>query len=498
MSMTLVAILGLGVAGNAITSSWTPAAFAPAAAFTDIPPAPPVATPQPVGTVEREDVNVRVDGETLDGWVYAPAAAGRHPGVVFIHGAGTKHRDGFDEQASYLASAGVVSLVLDKRSVGYSTWQRDYEAMAADTLAGVDLLRRRDDVDPSSIGLLGESEGTWIAPVAAAQDPSIAFLIMVSAPIVSPAEQGTYATLTAFDGLDVPDPADRAVAKGIGMAITLPFLLDYADFDVLPWLRQVSQPMLMVYGTDDPAVPLIQGPQLARQNSAGPVTVRYFGDAQHGIRLTTSDSPFAPGYLETLASWITDQAADRGTSLPAISGAQPVQPLSAEGVPPPPWYATGYTHLVVLGLAIVGYLAGPAAALVTKIRRGAVAARMDPARRRSLRRLRLLGLASLGSLVSYFAGLSHLALNQLTNPALTYGVWAIVWIITAGAVMALLNLWLSGTWQRGAEPVLLGGAAGRSAGGRLNAVESVAMVGAVTGTVLLLLVVTYWGVFLGI
>ncbi|NIR38734.1 MAG: alpha/beta hydrolase, partial [Actinobacteria bacterium] len=72
--------------------------------------------------------------------------------------------------------------------------------------------------------------------MAAAQDPSIAFMIMVSAPIVSPAEQGTYATLAAFDGLDVPDPADRAVAKGIGMAITLPYLLDYADFDVLPWL----------------------------------------------------------------------------------------------------------------------------------------------------------------------------------------------------------------------------------------------------------------------
>ncbi|NIR38735.1 MAG: alpha/beta hydrolase, partial [Actinobacteria bacterium] len=88
-------------------------------------------------------MNVQVDGETLDGWVYAPAAAGRHPAVVFIHGAGTKHRDGFDEQASYLARSGIVSLVLDKRTVGYSTWQRDYEAMAADTLAGVDLLRRR-------------------------------------------------------------------------------------------------------------------------------------------------------------------------------------------------------------------------------------------------------------------------------------------------------------------------------------------------------------------
>lgn len=500
MSMTLVAILGLGVAGNAITSTWAPAAFDTPPEFADVPPAPPVDEPRVASSFEREDVSVRVDGETLDGWLYAPTANGKHPAVVFIHGAGTKHRSGFDEQASYLARAGVVSLVLDKRTVGYSTWHRDYEAMAADALAGVDLLRQRADVDPANIGLVGESEGTWIAPVAAVRDSTIAFLIMVSAPIVSPAEQGTYATLAAFSGLDVPDPANRAVAKGIGMAITLPNLLDYVDFDVLPWLRQVSQPMLMVYGADDPAVPLVQAPQIAREVAAGPVTVRYFADAQHGIRLSGTDGPFAPGYLETLASWIGDQAAGRDTSLPEISGAQPVQTLSAGPAPAPPWYATGYAHLVVLGLAAAGYLAGPVASLVARVHFGAAAHRMDPARRRSLRRLRLLGLGSLASLVLYFAGLSHLALNQLTNPALTYGVWALVWIITAGAVMALLNLWLSGTWSRDVEPVLVGTGDRLSgaAAGKLTRVEFIALTGTVAGTVLLLLVVTYWGVFLGI
>lgn len=492
MSMTLVAILGLGVAGNVMEASWRPAEFTAPAEFSDVPLGPSVDAPVLQESIDRQDVTVDIDGEAVQGLVYVPQTGGRHPAVLFVHGAGTKDRSEFGEQAEFLARAGIVALVLDKRETDYTPWHRDYEKMAVDVLAGVDVLRQRADVDPSQIGLFAESEGTWVAPVAAVHDPEIAFLVMVSAPIVAPAQQATYATLMALEGLDVPEPVKRAVAKGIGTALSLPNLLEYATFDVLPWLEQVERPILMIYGTEDPALPIVEGAQLVLDSAPGDVAVRYFAGAQHGIRIGDVAGPFAPGYLDTLTTWIFDR---ESVDLPEISGGQPEQILSAEAAPRPRWYATAYAHLVVLALAAAGYLAGPAASIVGRLRRGRRVQRISRPLRRRLRWLRILGLASLGGLVAYFIGLSHLALNHLTSPLLTYGMWALVWIVTAGAVMALVSLWYSDDWRPDPQFVE---ASVATAARRLTRVEMIALTGAVIGTIMLLLIVTYWGVFLGI
>lgn len=494
MSMTLVAILGLGVAGNVMETSWRPVEFTVPAEFTDVAAAPLVAGPAEHHEIEREQITVEIGGETVHGLVHTPLSSGRHPAVLFVHGAGTKDRSEFEEQADHLARAGIVALVLDKRTANYSAWHRDYEQMAEDVRAGVDVLRDRPDVDPDQIGLFAESEGTWVAPVAAVEDPDIAFLIMVSAPIVAPAQQATYATLMALEGLDVPEPVNRAVAKGIGTALSLPNLLEYATFDVLRWIRRVDQPILMVYGTEDPAVPTIEGARLVLESAPGDVIVRYFAGAQHGIRMGDVTGAFAPGYLDTLARWITDRDS---IDLPSISGGEPEQTLSAEAAPRPRWYATGYAHLVVLTLAAVGYLAGPTATLISLVRRGRGRARMSRRLRRRLRWVRVLGLASLGGLVAYFVGLSHLALNHSTSPLLTYGVWALVWIVTAGAVMALVSLWYSDSWRR-LDDLHVTDTGVATARRGLTRVETIAVTGAVGGTILFLLIVTYWGVFLGI
>jgi uncharacterized protein len=497
--MTLVAILGLGIAGNVVEPHWSPTRYDAPRTFLGVPPADVAAAPIVADEVAYEEVSLAAHGQSLAGIVYSPDRPGTYPAVVFVHGAGTKDAHGFAEQAEYLARAGIVTLVAEKRSNGYSTWHRDYDLMAGDVLAGVEYLRTRPDVDAANVGLIGESEGSWITPLAVAQDPDIAFSVMVSAPIVPPSQQATYATLMAFDNLDVPEPVNRAVAKGIGLATSVPNLLEYADFDVLPVITQNDVPMLMVFGTEDNAVPLIQAADLVygatAQQPNAEVTVRYFSNAQHGIRIGSDVGPFASGYLDLLADWITSVAADGRYDGVPIAGGQPTQTLSATAVPPAPWYATAYAHIVVLAIAVLGYLAGPIAALLLRLRRGPAAAAMLPARRRRLRWLRVLGLGSLLSLVGYFVGLSHLALNHLTNPILTYGMWAVVWIVTASAVTALLNLWLGNTWRTGGLQLEAGADLSVA---KPNKVELIAMTGAVTGTVLLLLIVTYWGVFLGI
>ncbi|MGH8825342.1 MAG: alpha/beta hydrolase family protein [Jiangellaceae bacterium] len=493
-SVTIVACLGLGTFGNALDSHWQAGDYTASADFASVVAVPAIPASTTGGEVRREAVQVRTPAQDLDGMVFSPAAAGRHPAVVVVHGAGTSTWEGFDRQAEHFARSGIVVLVFDKRTAGYSPWHRDYVAMADDTLAGVELLRTRADVDPDSIGLFAESEGAWIAPVAAAKDPRISFVVLISAPVVSPAQQAAYATRMALDGIEAPAPAHRAVAKGISMAMSVPNLLDYAEFDVLPWLERLDQPMLFVYGTADTAVPLIQAPELAIDSAAAhgntDVAVRYFDGAQHGIKI---DEDFAPEYLDTVSAWMSAAAARQSLPGPRVAGGQPVQTLSAGEVQPTRWFDTAPVHAAVLCLALAGYLAGPAASGVARLRWGSQAHRLSPARRRRLRWLRTLGTATLLLLVAFFVGLSHLALNGQTNPVLTYGAWAAVWAAAAGTVMVLASLRVDG----GAALAVLERADDVD-GARMNGVEVVASVGAVMGTILLMFVVTYWGVFIGI
>ena len=109
------------------------------------------------------------------------AGAARRPGLVLLEGAGNRGRPYLRPEAEAYARHGVVTLVYDKRTAGYSTLHRDYSVLADDALAGLRLLRDRPDVDPARLGLWALSEGAWVAPIAANRSTEVAFLITVGA-----------------------------------------------------------------------------------------------------------------------------------------------------------------------------------------------------------------------------------------------------------------------------------------------------------------------------
>jgi hypothetical protein len=55
-----------------------------------------------------------------------------------------------------------------------------YDDLAADALAAVELLKKHKNIDAKQIGLWGNSEGGWVAPLAASRSSDIAFLIVRS------------------------------------------------------------------------------------------------------------------------------------------------------------------------------------------------------------------------------------------------------------------------------------------------------------------------------
>jgi pimeloyl-ACP methyl ester carboxylesterase len=131
-------------------------------------------------------------GNTLAGTVTIPPGKGPFRAVLLISGSGPNDRDEtvfghkpFLVLSDYLTRKGIVVLRADKRGIGKSTGdlaKATTADFASDAEAGVTFLKTRPEVDPQRIGLIGHSEGGTIAPMVAAGDPGVRFIVLMAGP----------------------------------------------------------------------------------------------------------------------------------------------------------------------------------------------------------------------------------------------------------------------------------------------------------------------------
>jgi dienelactone hydrolase len=120
----------------------------------------------------RETVTCHNGDVMLAGTLLVPSGNGPHPAVVFVHGSGSETRDASSFLADYLTREGLASLTFDKRGAGASSgdWREaDFNDLAKDVLACVEVLKTRRDINRNKIGLAGASQARWVAPLAASR-----------------------------------------------------------------------------------------------------------------------------------------------------------------------------------------------------------------------------------------------------------------------------------------------------------------------------------------
>lgn len=443
----------------------------------------------PVGTYEvaTSVVDVELAGTRVQARISEPIGAdGPRPGVVFVHGAGTgRYEDAFVPQAEALASAGVVAMVPNKNLETYSTRDRDYPAMAADYLRSVELLRQLPGVDPDRVGVYGESEGAWVVPVMAADNPSVAFSVLVAAPVVPPRQQAAFAVDSYLRNTGVPGDVLRAIPRVLGMEFPGGGF-QYADFNVRPFQQRMRQPVLAVWGTGDAAIPIVQASlalvedlDLARNDA---LTIRFYEGADHGIKV---DGELVPEFARDLAAWVQGlpESAQEGAQ---VAGDQPAQRFRADPVARPRWYAEGDLLVAALVGAGVALLVGPVTWAVRRLR-GSRSRVLAPGVAGPL--TAMAGGAALGfvGLGAYLGVVAQLALNYRTDALVVQGGWLLVRALAIGGAVAGVVL-------------LVRVADGRRAGTPSAAVSRAGewtIATAVGGSVLLLLLLAYFGVFPG-
>jgi pimeloyl-ACP methyl ester carboxylesterase len=118
--------------------------------------------------------------------------------VVFLPGSGVapfqNYIPGFFEHfiEGVFLPRDICVLYINKRGVGASEgdWQKnDFQGRADDVYAAFLHLQQHPQIDPDRIGLIGHSQGGWIANLAASQHEEIAFFISLAGPTTTVQEQ---------------------------------------------------------------------------------------------------------------------------------------------------------------------------------------------------------------------------------------------------------------------------------------------------------------------
>jgi dienelactone hydrolase len=299
------------------------------------------------------------DGTKIGATIMLPPGDGPFPAAVVLHGGGDSSREeqpGYRFWGTWLARHGIVGLVYDKRGNGESggSWKTvGFEHRAGDVAAAVRKLREFPAVDTGRVGLVGVSQGSWVADIVAAADARLGFVVHVSGPVVTVSEADGYAMrrsllkrdapaaaterLSAFWRMEVDailhPGADRVqhLEQLVAAAMDEPWFERFpyrvgpvdgwwwawyghvADFDPVPELRASTAPMLWIYGDADTESDVSRNLQILQRlrDDGKPFEIAVFPRSGHGL-MAPADAlgrslgtlTVAPGFFDTVFEFI--------------------------------------------------------------------------------------------------------------------------------------------------------------------------------------------------
>ena len=310
----------------------------------------------------QEDVSYKYGDITVTAKLLVPSTRGPHPALIDV-GQGYFLGPYNGPFQYFYVRQGLAMMTPIRRTIAGAEanyLKSSFEERAREVLAGVEMLKQRKDINARQIGLYGDSQTAWIAPLAATLSPDVAFLILrvpsalpVTENILYEIEsnlrrdsfseadidktlalrqliQRTVLTNSGWEDLkaeidksknekwfpyvragwfpSLKIPPDEVTAKG---------LRDPLTYDPLPVLQTVTVPVLALNAELDEAVPTKKSVPImeAALRKAGnqDFTVMVLPKAGHnfletdkpyGAQQFVRKTRYVPGYWDTLTAWI--------------------------------------------------------------------------------------------------------------------------------------------------------------------------------------------------
>jgi len=312
--------------------------------------------------IATREIHFNSHGAELVGTLSYPEHGSHLPAIVVTHAAEAPTRDFglYRHLEQDLPRMGYATFVYDRRGSGASKGtleDGDYGLLAEDAVAAQQAIAGDAHVDRREIGFWGLSQGGWLAVLAASRSPDTAFVVSISAPLQTPAEQmaGAVSNILYTKGYgpeDIQQAVDTRHAvedylrlkvstadaqAALDKAKTKPWFDDLfmgptvsghpeksrwrteMDYDPTAPLVALKMPVLMLFGSDDPWISVQASTQaLAKLAPAHPnIEYHVIAHADHmmmpppatnpmayDVKTLKPEEPSTPAYFLTLGNWL--------------------------------------------------------------------------------------------------------------------------------------------------------------------------------------------------
>ena len=250
----------------------------------------------------------KIDSLTLAGMLMLPKDEGPFPVVVFIHGSGQSFRNNvwYLSVAKYLTDNGIAVVLPDKRGCEKSEGEwigADFNHLASDVLSAVEYVKTQNIFSYSKIGILGMSQGGWIAPIAASQSKNIDFVATMSGSTVTTDEQLVYEEINNIEPYTYKFIAKLIAPITARRINKMPHQKALAGFNPIPYWKQITVPVFVGYGGDDKNVPVDKCVERLKSNNLNEFLVKVYPGGGHAIR-NSATNKVSTEYLQDLVSFI--------------------------------------------------------------------------------------------------------------------------------------------------------------------------------------------------
>jgi dienelactone hydrolase len=252
------------------------------------------------------------EGFQLTGMLFLPEGDGPFPTAIIIHGSGTSRRNNvwYLSVAKHLQDNGIAVLLPDKRGSEKSEGEwvgASFEELGTDTLSAIEFIKDQQMFEVSTIGLIGMSQGGWIAPVVATQSDDVSFVVSMVGAAVTTDEQLLHEEIN-----NIAPYTYRFIAKLIAPVTTnnlkqLDHVSAFMGFDPIPYWKDVHVPVFFAFGGNDENVPVEASIERLRENNLNHFELKTYADGGHAIR-DIQTNEVSDEYLQDLVRFIKEES----------------------------------------------------------------------------------------------------------------------------------------------------------------------------------------------
>jgi pimeloyl-ACP methyl ester carboxylesterase len=249
-----------------------------------------------------------IDDLKLAGMLMVPEGVGPFPAVAVIQGSGPSFRDNgwYLSIVKHLQDDGIAVLIPDKRGCEKSEGEwigASFDELADDAISAIEFIKTQDRFDYTCIGLVGMSQGGWIAPVAENKSDDVSYIASLSGATVITDAQLLHEEINNISEYTWPFIAKLIAPITTSRLQKMEHVRSYVGFDPIPYLKEVDVPVFYAFGEGDKYVPVQASIGRLEENNLNDVKIITYPDGGHAL-IDSKSNTVSKKCLNDLASFI--------------------------------------------------------------------------------------------------------------------------------------------------------------------------------------------------